>query len=71
MEHIFSKWPTVAALARDLGKPYPTVAAWAQRKSIPAKYDMALIALATARGEVLTIEEIARARSHDAERATQ
>lgn len=56
-------WPTLADLAKDLGKPYPTVAAWKQRGSIPARYDMALISAAKQRGRNLTLEQLARARS--------
>ncbi len=63
MEHIFAKWPSLAALASDLQKPYPTVASWKQRGSIPAEFDVKLVECAAARGEKLTYEEIARARA--------
>lgn len=62
MEYIFDKWPSAAALASDLGKKYQTVAAWKQRGSIPAKYDLLLIEAAGNRGETLTLEDLARAR---------
>lgn len=63
MEHIAHIWPTTADLAADLGKPYTTVAAWKQRGSIPAKYDMQLVSAAKARGETLTYEQLAHARA--------
>jgi hypothetical protein len=62
MEQIFTLWPTLADLASDLRKPYPTVAAWKQRGSIPAHYDLALIRAAALRGKALTLHEIASAR---------
>jgi hypothetical protein len=42
-------WPSDADLARDLGVPYPTVAAWKQRGSIPASYWRRLLRAAKAR----------------------
>ncbi len=62
MEHISHIWPTMADLAADLGKPYPTVAAWKQRGRIPADYDFDLIEAASARGKILTLEDLAKAR---------
>ena len=62
MKHIFNKWPTLVEFAKDIGKPYPTVAAWSQRNSIPAHYDLVMIDRATSRGFDLTLEEIAAAR---------
>ena len=52
----------MADLAADLGKPYPTVAAWKARGRIPADYDAALIAAADRRGFSLTYEALALAR---------
>lgn len=63
MDAIFTLWPSVAALASDLRKPYPTVHAWKQRGSIPARYDAQLIAAAAARGETLTLQMLADARA--------
>lgn len=63
MEHIFNKWPRMVDLASDLGKPFSTVSAWKQRGSIPARYDLDLIRAAKARGETLTLEDLAQARS--------
>ncbi|MBN8189518.1 hypothetical protein JF540_22795 [Salipiger thiooxidans] len=67
MEHIAHIWPTMADLAADLGKPYSTVAAWKQRGSIPAKYDLPLIRAARARGKDLTLEVLAEARTDAAD----
>lgn len=63
MEQVFAIWPSLAQLAADLRKPYPTVAAWRQRGSIPAKYDLELIRAASARGRTLTLEDLAQARA--------
>ena len=62
MEHIFRIWPKLSDLASDLEKPYQTVAAWKQRGSIPARYDLDLVHAAKARGRKLTLEDLARAR---------
>ena len=62
MQQIFSLWASLAELASDIGKPYPTVNAWKQRGSIPAKFDLDLIEAATRRGKVLTLEQLAQAR---------
>lgn len=69
MEHILTLWPSMAELADDLGKPYPTVAAWKQRGSIPARYDLDLIRAATARGKSLTLEQLAASRANPPLRA--
>jgi len=63
MEHILTLWPSMAVLAADIGRPYQTVAAWKQRGSIPARYDLDLIRAAKARGKTLTLEQLASARS--------
>lgn len=47
---IFSLWPTDADLGREIGMPYPTVAAWKQRGSIPAAYWRDIIRAARKRG---------------------
>jgi hypothetical protein len=49
ISELCSLWPSDAELARDLGVPYPTVAAWKQRGSIPASYWRQLLRAATAR----------------------
>jgi hypothetical protein len=64
MKHIIDDiWPTLSDLAADLGKPYPTVAAWKRRGSIPARYDLQLVQAARKRGHTLTFEGLAIARS--------
>lgn len=62
MEHIMRIWPSLAELAKDLGKPYPTVAAWKQRGRVPADYDFDLIEAANRKGHVLTLDQLAQAR---------
>lgn len=62
MEQIFDMWPSMADFARDMGEKYPTVAAWKQRRNIPAHRDFDVVAAANRRGLALTIEELARAR---------
>ena len=62
MEQILSMWPTMADLAKDIGKPYSTVAAWKARGKIPADHDYALIEAAEKRGKILTLEKLAQAR---------
>jgi hypothetical protein len=66
MKHIFDIWPTLSDLAADLGRPYPTVAAWKQRGSIPARYDLKLVQAAEKRGRTLSFEDLALARSGNA-----
>jgi hypothetical protein len=47
---IFALWPSGAALARDIGRPYQTVQAWKQRGSIPPEYWLRLVEAARRRG---------------------
>lgn len=61
MEEIFDIWPTVAAFAKDLGFPYPTVASWRHR-GIPAKHDLEVIKAAERRGKVVTLLQLAKSR---------
>ena len=49
VEELCNLWPSDAELARDLGVPYPTVAAWKQRGSIPAPYWRQLVRAAKVR----------------------
>jgi hypothetical protein len=62
MEQIIRIWPSLALLATDLGVPYPTVAAWRQRGSIPARYDLDLVEAARRRGHELALSDLAEAR---------
>lgn len=47
---IFEAWPNTAEFGRDIGLPYPTVAAWKQRGSIPVVYWRTIIQAARRRG---------------------
>lgn len=69
MKHIFDIWPSLKEMASDLRRPYPTVAAWHARKSIPAKYDADLVRCAKARGQIVTFEELAHLRAQNDEGA--
>jgi hypothetical protein len=62
MEHIFDIWPSLAALAKDMGSPYQTVVAWKRRGRIPADRDLDLIEAARRRGALVTLEEMAKSR---------
>ncbi|WP_146038660.1 carph-isopro domain-containing protein [Paracoccus sp. SY] len=62
LRHIKHVWPTPVDLARDLGLPYTTVHSWDARGRIPADHDLKIIAAAKARGEVITLEQLAHAR---------
>jgi hypothetical protein len=63
MERIFRIWPTLKEMAAELGKPYPTVAAWHQRRSIPAKYDAEIVRAAKKRGQNVSFETLALERA--------
>ena len=63
MEHILTIWPVLKDLATDLGKPYPTVAAWKARGSIPGEYDLEIIEAAKKRGKKLTLQQLAEYRA--------
>jgi hypothetical protein len=47
---IMELWPTTADFGRDIGLPYPTVASWKQRGSIPVAYWRGIIRAARRRG---------------------
>lgn len=57
---------TVSALAAEFHAPYQTVAAWKQRKTIPAERWPELIEVAKKRGVDLTLEML-----HEWQRATK
>lgn len=50
LAEIFSLWPSDADLGRDMEVPYPTVASWKQRGSIPPAYWRDIILAARRRG---------------------
>lgn len=62
MRHVLRIWPTVKALADDLGLKYTTVHSWVRRGRIPAAYDLALLKASRERGHALTLEELAMLR---------
>lgn len=56
MDDVFSIWPTLAEMARDLGAPYPTVQSWHRRGGIPIRRFPDVVAAARKRGSDLTME---------------
>ena len=62
MEQVLRIWPTVKALADDLGVKYTTVHSWVRRGRIPAAYDLALLRASRERGHNLTLEQLALLR---------
>lgn len=67
MEKVINIWPKITDLAEDLGLPYTTVHSWAARGSIPARYDLQLVAAAEKRGSALSLEELAKMRAKTSE----
>lgn len=67
MENILNIWPKLTDLAEDLGLPYTTVHSWASRGSIPARYDLQLVAAAEKRGAALSLEALATMRANQIE----
>lgn len=64
---VIGAWPTVAELARDLGVPYQTVAAWKQRDSIRPEYWHDIVRAAQRRGHPeITAELLARIHARKA-----
>ena len=59
---IIEKWTCRRDLADDLGVDIFTVHKWHRRDAIPAKYDMGMIAAATARGIKLSLADLATTR---------
>ncbi|WP_366656586.1 carph-isopro domain-containing protein [Fodinicurvata sp. EGI_FJ10296] len=58
---IINLWPSAADLARDIGVPYQTVAAWRRRNSIPPRHWQSIISAGSRRGVSLTVECLAGA----------
>lgn len=58
MEKLLTIWPTIKALATDLGEPYQTVASWGQRGVPPRRYAQ-IIRAAREKGHNLTFEDLA------------
>lgn len=57
MQKLLTIWPSMAALAVDLGLPYPTVSAWNHR-GIPRRRYRQIIAAAKARGQVISADDL-------------
>lgn len=55
---LLSRWPSLAALASDLGVDYERVKKWRQRDSVPAEYWPGLVAAASERGFRLSLSEL-------------
>lgn len=68
MHTVFAKLPPIAEIAAALDLPDGTVRSWKVRDSIPARHDVALVALAAECGAKLTLAEIAAARAKAARR---
>lgn len=68
MDQIFAYWPSIGALAEDIGEKYPTVAAWKQRGNIPAHKDTKIVAAAKGRGFPISYETLAHERAAEAKR---
>lgn len=66
MDEIFDHWPSVASFARDIGVEAVMARQWKNRRSIPGRYDMRIVAVAKERGFPITIERIARLRAAEA-----
>jgi hypothetical protein len=61
MNTIFNLWPSMAALARDIGEREGAVRAWKRRGSIPAARHADGVDAARRRGLPLSFERLARA----------
>jgi len=62
MKSILKIWPSRAELSRDIDIPYTNVSHWWRVGEFPAAFDLRIIAAAEARGETVTLEQIAKAR---------
>lgn len=63
METLLKIWPSIAALAEDLQRPYPTVQSWGHRKRIPPAIFPDLLVAAEKRGATLTYQELVAANA--------
>ncbi len=62
-------WPTISALAEDLGVKYLTARGWQQRGAVPAEYWLGLVASAEKRDiEGVTLELLAKLSAEQAGR---
>jgi hypothetical protein len=58
---IIDLWPTIAALADDLGLKYDRVAQWAKRDSIPGPFFADVARAAKGRDIKVSVEDLVRA----------
>src|SRR5690242_20624833 len=63
IEQLMRRWPTRAALARDLVVSYWTVAAWAYRNSIPPQWHDLVLRSAARHGVRISPEMLDRAQT--------
>lgn len=63
MNKIFSIWPRLSDMAREIGANPIAVRHWKRRGSIPGEYDVEIVRAAGARGHSLTFQELAEARA--------
>lgn len=57
MEKLLTIWPSVAALATDLGLSYPTVHSWTHR-GVPRKRYRQIIQAAASRGAKVSADDL-------------
>ena len=62
MKQILLRFKSYAEVSRGLGVNYKTVTKWAERDSLPGKYDLRLVELAKEKGITLSLSEIAEIR---------
>lgn len=59
-KNVIELWPSVTALAKDLGEKPETVKKWKFRNSIPSYHWSRLISAAQGRGYSLTFEQLSK-----------
>lgn len=60
-KHLIDLWPSIAALAADMGKPFSTVRNWRDRDRIPMEYWVAFVNAAQDRDISVTYRQLAEA----------
>jgi hypothetical protein len=56
---VISLWPSIEAMAEDVGAKEPAVRKWQQRDRIPADYWFSVAGAANRRGETISVEKLA------------
>ena len=51
-------WLQIDRLAAELGVPQPTRKKWRQRKAVPGKWHLKIVALAERRGEQVSVRRL-------------